>query len=400
MAIKFNLTNRELIDIALDFETKIQLGLQHKDQELKCLPAYIPFSSDIKDGQVYVLDLGGSNLRAAVVSFANGKAHFLKGPIKIAMPWERNKNFPKEQYLSIQSNLLASLSLPIECPIGYCFSYPTESIPNRDAKLINWTKGIKIPETEGFYVGKMLLQYLHSNKKEVKCKRISVINDTIASLFAGLIEPEDDLSIGLIVGTGTNMSTFIDNKYISTLSNELDWRGLLPVNLESGNFSPPHLTDWDDIVDEYSENSGKHRFEKAVSGMYLGRLFKTVFPESNFNQNDGAEGLVRLLNKPNNVEKKHILVAQKIIDRSSKLIAASLAGLIKLLLDQSSQKNIRIVAEGGLFWSQINGRLYYRDKTKLTLESLLNDLGLSNIEIKFLKIEEANLLGSALAAIV
>ncbi len=395
----FELTEKELTDISRSLQKNIQIGLCEDKTEIKCLPTFIPLMDDLKDGQSYVLDLGGSNLRAAVVSFEDGKANFLKMPVKKVMPWKRNEAFPKEQFLSIQAELLAALNYPDECPIGYCFSYPAESMLNRDAKLLNWTKGITVPDTEGYGIGNMLLEYLKSHNKKVNANRISVINDTIASLFAGLVESKTDVYIGLVVGTGTNMATFINAEDIPKLKNISKWHGLTPVNLESGNFDSPHLTHWDREVDKNSENKGAQLFEKAVSGMYLGRIFKSVFPGSNFDSASGAEGLVRMLNAPTGADPVHISGAMKIYERSSKLIAASLAGLIYWLVGRQSIQNIRIVAEGGLFWSEVLGEKYYLNLTKTTLETLLNSLGLPKMEIEFSRIKEANLIGTAIAAL-
>ena len=42
--------------------------------------------------------------------------------------------------------------------IGFCFSYPTEIFPNKDGKLLYWTKEIKIPRMAGQFIGKNLLE--------------------------------------------------------------------------------------------------------------------------------------------------------------------------------------------------------------------------------------------------
>lgn len=70
-------------------------------------------------------------------------------------------------------------------------------------------------------VGKPLLDYLNE-RNDIKFTGIKVLNDTVASLFAGLTNSGYDAYIGLIVGTGTNMATFIpageNNKTSSLLS--------------------------------------------------------------------------------------------------------------------------------------------------------------------------------------
>ena len=398
--VNFNLNPEQLVEIARAMEDRIIEGLQAEAREIKCLPSYIPVHEVPLDGQAMVLDLGGSNVRSALIALNNGVPQIQKGPIERVMPWQRNQPFDKREYLKIQTNLLAALEPPPDLPLGYCFSYPTESTYDRDAKLITWTKEVFVPDTEGLRVGQMLLNYLRTQDQRVGCSSVTVLNDTIASLFTGGIGPKVDAYISLIVGTGTNMAAFIDSEDIPKLAQKpVQWKGPIAVNLESGNFVPPHLTTWDTQLDRDSENPNRQRFEKTVSGVYLGRLYKTVFPDSAFDPSSGAAGLARLLTESRSTHNDPIIIARQIYDRSAKLIAASLAGLVKVLNRSRPRTAVRIIAEGSLFWAKLNGEPYYADLTKSTLMSLLANLGLTNLEVEFVKTENANLLGSALAAL-
>lgn len=400
VAEELKLTDHELMDIAHDIEQKIKIGLAENNTEIKCLPTFIPSARKMKNGCSYVLDLGGSNLRAAVVSFENGIPRFEKSTVETRVPWERNVSFPREKFLEMQGRLLSSLHYPETCPMGYCFSFPATSLLNRDAKLVRWTKGIHVPGTVGQNIGRMLLEHLNDKYKDIRVENISVINDTIASLFSGLLGAEMGAHIGLIVGTGTNMATFVDAEKIPKLKAVKEWRGLTPLNLESGNFHPPYLTKWDDLVDENSENKGQQRFEKAVSGMYLGRIFKSIFPNSEFDPGIGAKGLVEMLNNPTKYAPDQILISQLIYKRSAQFVGTSLAGLIKLRATHRSIHRVRIVAEGSLFWSRVAGKNEYKETTKKTLEKLIAMMGLSQLSIEFLKIKDSNLIGTAMAALL
>lgn len=246
-------------------------------------------------------------------------------------------------------------------PIGYCFSYTAESLLNGDAKLISWTKGVDIKEMLGKQVGETLLKYLNENNSS-KFTGIKVINDTVASLFAGLSDANYDAYIGLIVGTGTNMATFIDADKITKINPAFKGKGLIPVNLESVNFHPPHLTNVDEIVDACTETRGKQRFEKAVSGMYLGDVLKTVFPCDEFEDRFDAQKLTNIMNYPDIHKEKYVNVAKWIYERSAKLTAASSTGLILVLISHNpSLKRIKLVAEGSLFWSEYRKGKDYKD---------------------------------------
>jgi hexokinase len=180
-----------------------------------------------------------------------------------------------------------------------------------------------------------------------------------------------------------------------------DWSGETPVNLESGNFYPPHLTAMDDEVDTKSDNKGGQRFEKAVSGMYLGRVFRAAFPGEKLDENLSAVDLTRMINNPDQNKEEYVEVAFQIYERSSKLVAASIAGLVQNLHKADpSIKRVQVLAEGSLFWSKIKcGRASYADMVNTNVKKVLEGLGLPNIEVKIAQMENANLIGAAMAVL-
>ena len=182
-----------------------------------------------------VLDLGGTNYRVATVHFDG-----VKPVIRPENGWKKdlsvmkNPDFTEGDLFKEQADPVGEIRLDKKMPIGYCFSYPAESMPDGDAKLIRWTKGVDIKEMLDKPVGRPLMEYLNE-RNENKFTDIKVINDTVASLFAGLTDSDSDAYIGLIVGTGTNMATFIRADNVKKLDSLSGQHGLIPINLESGN---------------------------------------------------------------------------------------------------------------------------------------------------------------------
>ena len=397
---EFRIKTSQLKEIALNLEDKINNGLKNDNTEVKSIPTYIHPLSCGAEGQAVVLDWGGTNYRAAVINFSGGIANI--SPKKAGgrdLSATTTKGFTQEDLLAKQSEFVNEIELPEKAPIGYCFSYPAECLPNGDAELIKWTKGIDIKEMLGNPVGKPLLDQLNKTGK-AEFTGIKVINDTVASLFAGLTDPNFDAYIGLIVGTGTNMAAFVNADRIPKIDPGLNWQGLTPVNLESGNFNPPHLTKYDDLVDEKSDNKGSQRFEKAVSGMYIGQILREVFPEDGFDAQTDGKALTDIINNSDQHKKKHVKIAKAIYKRSAKFVAASLAGLIDLLAahDKSIRK-VRITAEGSLFWSDVAGCKDYNKVVKSTLKELLSEMGHKKIKVNIAEIESANMIGSGIAAL-
>jgi len=58
------------------------------------------------------------------------------------------------------------------------------------------------------------------------------------------------------------------------------------------------LTAIDDQLDAVSGTQGAQRFEKAISGMYLGKIFTALFPEDGFDESFDARALTDLISKP------------------------------------------------------------------------------------------------------
>ena len=396
----FELSTGQLKEIAQSLQQKIETGLSKENAEVQCIPTFITPKAEAVEGEALVLDLGGTNYRVATVDFSAGKPtiHPENG-WKKDLSVMKSPGFTCENLFKEQADPISAIKRDSEMPIGYCFSYPAASLPNGDATLIRWTKGVNIKEMVGQPIGQPLMTYLNERSK-MKFTDIKVINDTVASLFAGLTDNSYDAYIGLIVGTGTNMATFIPADKITKLDPKLNYQGLVPVNLESGNFHPPHLTEVDEVVDSNSAIKGAQRFEKAVSGMYLGEVLKAFFPEDEFEEKFDAQRLTTIMGYPDIHREKYVNAARWVYQRSAKLVASSLAGLVLVLVSQNDKiKNIRLVAEGSLFWSEDRKGPNYKDLVMSELDNLLKEFGLNDVKVDVAQMANANLIGTAIAAL-
>jgi hexokinase len=398
MKNQFELSTSQLVDIANDLTKKVVAGLKQEGTEIKCLPTYIHPKKDGITGNATVFDLGGTNFRVAQVSVAEEPA--ITGSAERDITEMKTKGFTREDLFKSQATILDRLNIPGATAIGYCFSYPARSLPDGDAELIKWTKGVSIENMEGKPVGKPLLKYLNENSKS-RFSGIRVVNDTITSLFAGLLNPGFDAYIGLIVGTGTNMAAFLPSEYIPKIKDLKNWSGETPVNLESGNYHPPHLTAMDDEVDAQSDNKGGQRFEKAVSGMYLGRVFMAAFPGEKLDENLSAVDLSNMINNPSQYKDEFVEVAYQIYERSARLVAASISGLVKnISAANPSVKRVQVLAEGSLYWSRVKtGKASYSEIVDKHVGILVKELGMPEITVKIARMENANLIGAAMAVL-
>jgi hexokinase len=161
----------------------------------------------------------------------------------------------------------------------------------------------------------------------------------------------------------------------------------MAVNLESGNFDPPHLSEYDRQVDAASDNPGFQRFEKAVSGYYLPFLFERILPgHPGFDPAQGTGALVALRDSGTGQAQQ---VAEALLARSADLVAATLVSVIDEY--EPNGEPVGILAEGGFFWNDPQ----YAPRLSQTLTRLLAGRATAHV----LQTDEANLVGSAVAAL-
>ena len=265
-----------------DFSSEMSAGLAGAPSSLAMIPSYISLGHPVPVGKpVIVLDAGGTNLRICVVAFdSEGKpqiSHFTKVSMPgIAAP------VTADEFFGILAGHIRPL-IPLAKDIGFCFSYAAEISPDCDGRLIRWSKEVKAPEVEGMWLGAELRKRLEPDGFK---GRISVINDTVGTLLAGVsasVSRRYDGYVGFILGTGTNIAAVADNASISKLSGLP--AGSMIVNAESAAFDKAPQSDIDLRYDATTVDPGHAPFEKMISGGYLGAVGLTAL------QVAGEEGL-------------------------------------------------------------------------------------------------------------
>jgi len=400
------------------FTSEMLKGLEGRESTLRMIPTYIEAENQFLTGvPVVALDAGGTNFRAALVKFnvlgrleisnmMNAKMPGLEGVISKAEFFKTIAGYVKNHSENADR-------------IGFCFSYPTEILPDKDGKLLQFCKEVQAPEVIGELIGKNLLETLGMSEKQ-----IVLLNDTVATLLAGKSASyghDYDSFIGYILGTGTNTCYIENNRNILKIK-DLDPAKSQIINIESGNFRKIPQTDIDIVFDNTTVNPGDYKFEKMIAGGYLGGLcltaLKTAAKEGVFTKASG-EGILSLnelssgdANKyvsksksdrgPLSVyildgadEIKIIEIIECLIDRAAKLVAANMAAVIlKTNKGKSSERPILITIEGTTFYKMHKLRSYFEKYLKqyLTGEKLRF--------YEFTEVQQSSLVGAALAALI
>lgn len=280
------LSREAIVHIASLFREHMKKGLSGQTSSLKMLPSYLGTPTGQEKGVFLALDFGGSNVRASLVKL-KGKGRFEEFS-KVVRPLSDPVSGHDYRLESVtagelfdfltgiihealinQDVLNASdhfgMSLPI--PLGFSFSFPYRQQRIDQGILLHWDKEVKTSGVIGQDVGALLTAALARRGLGTLVKPAAIINDTTATFLTAAYQ-DPSVEIAAIIGTGHNTC------YLEPQAPGFGFPVI--INTESGNFSEAPATVYDHRLDQESDNPGEQKFEKMLSGKYLGELFRLI----------------------------------------------------------------------------------------------------------------------------
>jgi hexokinase len=417
-----SLTVEQMEKGTYDFIAEMDCGLAGEGS-LKMLPAYIdPSIQPDYSQKVIVIDAGGTNLRIALVSLAD-----LSNP-----QIEYFENYPMlgtkgaltpDEFFGQLADKLAPIADKAK-KIGFCFSFPASILPNRDAKIIQFTKEVKVPGAEGMMLGESLLAAMKA-KGLPHDMTVAVINDTVAALLGGMVGTGGrvfDNFAGLILGTGTNTCYVESNSRVKKDAALAASSGKTLVNLESGGYGIAPRSDLDAAFDSTLDVPGEQMFEKMISGAYQGSLtlvyLKAAAKEGCFSPALAAEleamatlsgkdidtfvdfpygdNLIAKLVGGNEADREAAYtLIDAFYDRVAMLITMNIAALlIRMDSGKSPWKPVCVSAEGTTFYKA----KLFRPKLDYYMNVFVRQkLGLN---YEFVKVDNSTIFGTATAGLL
>ena len=411
------------------FMDAMNRGLAAKQSSLEMIPTYISMEGEIPvEEPVIVMDAGGTNFRVAVVRFDNDKKPVIEDFKRYPMPGTQGE-VPVEEFFDTVAEFLQPV-IGKSSKIGFCFSYPTEILPNKDGKLIRFCKEVRVKGAEGKLVGENLLKALRKRGCTGE-KSIVLLNDTVATLLGGKAAYPNrifDSYIGFILGTGTNTCYMEDVKNIVKLPDSSTAEGNMLVNVESGAYTEVPRGELDIEFDNTTVNPGQYAFEKMIAGGYQGGLMLTVFKKAaceglfsadcakriaeidSLASRDideflyypyAKEGiLARCMGDAGTLaadEDREILyyLIDSVMERAAKLVTVNLAAVI---LQTGKGTNpctpVCVTAEGTTFYKS----KLFRSKLDYYVKEWMNDQ--KGLYCEFVSAENATLIGTAIAGLM
>lgn len=247
------------------------------------------------EGKFLALDLGGTNFRVILVEVEGSQFHMDNETYSLSQELMHGPGYHLFDYIAdclhkfvVRRNLEGH-----RLPLGFTFSFPIQQEGLAHARLVTWTKGFKCSGVEGRDVVELLREAI-DRRTDLDIEVMAVLNDTTGTLIACAYQNRE-CRVGLIVGTGTNACYMerLDNVHaMHEPLHELDdedyddiWHSrkqqTTVVNTEWGAFGDNGILDfirttWDERIDVNSVNVGKQKFEKLISGLYIGEICRHI----------------------------------------------------------------------------------------------------------------------------
>ncbi len=414
-SIDFNKCCNEFID-------EMDKGLCGETSSLMMLPTYINSEGEIPINEpVIVMDAGGTNFRVAVVYFDENKTPVIDNFNVYPMLGTQGAISKEEFFEKIVDYLMPVIHRSNK--IGFCFSFPTNILPNKDGKVIKFSKEITIENMEGITICENIAKTLKARGIN-EDKKFVLLNDTVATMLGGIANSSNrkfDSYIGFILGTGTNTCYIEKNNSIKKINLTNETLNSMVINIESGAYVKMPEGEFDKQFDLTTINPGEYTYEKKVSGVYQGSVINFTIKQA-IKENLFSKEFEINFKKLNNVGMKDIsefcyypygenilanccnneddrLALYYIIDgsfeRASKMVAINLASImIKTNTGKNPNKPVCIVAEGTTFYKS----KLFRYKLDYYIKDFLeNEKG---IYCEFMKAENATLTGTAIAGLL
>jgi hexokinase len=410
--------------IVQDFSEQMTRGLGGGPSSLRMLQTFTEQPSGRERGRVVVVDWGGTHGRAGIVDLVGGgEVHVVAENVFDFS--ESDKHGTAARVFDVIAGAVDRISGGVPAgthPVGFAYSYPAWVERIDRAVALPLTKGWSVSGLEGRDVAALLNAALE-RRGLGRLTVSAVANDTVATLMLqsyrarGRDAAARPAEVGLILGTGTNLAA------------DLGPAGIR--NLESGNFDgvAPVETRHDLALDrELSEpKPGAQRFEKMVSGYYLGEIVRRVLEDlarttprfrwvpapafgtpfglesahlsrieaDRSTDLDGVEVLLGQLGVSSTpAERRELQVlSHAVVRRAARLVAAGLLGVLRFL-DAGGAAGRTIAVDGSL-WAGYPG---FEGMVRETMVELVGAERMELIETVFLK--DSTRAGAAVIAAV
>lgn len=278
---KFTVGKEKLKEIAHQLKADMKDGLQADGKTIPMIPSYVTrLPTGDEKGTYLALDLGGTNLRVCEVQLkGEGKVDIHAKKYVVDDKYKKGKVDDLFDHIAeFVGDFVKERGHKERLSLGFTFSFAIQQTAIDRGTSLAWSKGFHFPDS----IGKDIVELLESalKRKSVNVHVTALLNDTVGAVLASAYVHHNSTVLGFIFGTGTNAAYAEKQKNIPKWKGKREEDGMVLINTEWGAFDKERrvlpYTQYDEAMDAESRNPGEQRFEKLISGMYLGEIVRRV----------------------------------------------------------------------------------------------------------------------------
>ncbi|XP_050057486.1 hexokinase type 2 isoform X3 [Aphis gossypii] len=296
------LSNEQLTTLMNDMDGAIRQGLGKETNPSSIVKCYVTYVQDLPNGtergKFLALDLGGTNFRVLLIELGeNNYFHMDSEIFKVPAHIQTGKGTELFDHIAkCLAEFIKKHNLDNKkaLPLGFTFSFPLRQVGLTKGYLNSWTKGFNCSGVVDEDVVRLLKEAI-KRRKGLNLRLTAILNDATGTLMscAHKTRFSNNCFVGLIIGTGCN-ACYVEKVENAELFDGDKSKPYVIVNTEWGAFGDDGKLDavrtkYDQEIDEDSLNPGQQRFEKMISGMYMGEIVRLAIVDL-ANQNKLFEG--------------------------------------------------------------------------------------------------------------
>lgn len=407
-----------------DFISELRKGIADRKSSLAILPSFVKFTNKVTyQEKVAVLQAGNANLSKGYFKAAGEKLEIFS-IMTYPMPG-LGREISKEKFfkeLIINSRDVLRNS----DKIGFCFRHAIEANSDNDGKLLRWARGIvNVPDLVGTNISCEFKKHL---KEEFgRDYKVIILNDTVATLIAGLVktkEKEYEDFIGLTHSDGYNLSYIEEGRNLKKFIKKKKFLSCkMVLNTQAGSFGQISETKVDNGVRSLLGKVQVGRFSQKVNSSCLPLVFKVLVKE--ISGKILNERLCKRIEKLEDLDLEQMylfysgglksnsylssvfrygtledaanlgIIIDRVIQRAALLIAIQISGILKYKdIGHNPIQPVGVIVEGD-FHEIVKD---FEDRVRCEIEKYF---GRSDPRyFKFLHIQNSTMLGAGIAAAI
>ncbi|KAI8076388.1 uncharacterized protein B0P05DRAFT_137554 [Gilbertella persicaria] len=281
----FRVTNEQLDHLVQGFNEEMKAGLAitnraTKSSELKMIPSYVTgYPTGYEQGTYLALEFSGVDIYVCQVKLKGEGGKLAINQYQYKIPDDLTAGNDIDILIDYVADCVADFQERVSPKKQQIYSmaisigFAVIQTGLNKGKIIALEHGFEFPNA----IGRDAVDLFDSRfkAKGLAVKIVAIANDGVCTLLAHAYQ-HPSTRIGVIHSAGTNCAYYDKMANIGQFSPS-DQKDMI-INTEWCNFGARHLpiTEFDQLLDQQSNNPSIHNFEKMTTGMYLGEITRQV----------------------------------------------------------------------------------------------------------------------------